>query len=307
MTEIFALAVSEIFRGEIIFLTICAAILGATFGSFLNVVVWRLPLGMSLNRPASHCPKCGHPLAVKDNIPIFGWIFLHGKCRYCKDPISGRYPLIETICCLAAGAVAILILCLKWTGPKETIIFWNELSEFVTDMRQIPEENFTLIADHFSLLLKKGLVFTALWSGMFLLELTCGLISYDGHKIPKSLGYFCAIFVLITIFISGFLKGFVHADLFPVLKIIGIPILSLFIFAFCTPFVLLKKIPPEERFLLFAILIPFIPILPLIILFFLIGSIQFTWRKENRFINSTGLMICLFLPLILIVFEIFRK
>ena len=71
--------------------------LGACVGSFLNVVVWRLPRGESLVTPPSHCPKCNTPLAWYDNVPVFGWIFLKGKCRYCREPISARYPIIEAI------------------------------------------------------------------------------------------------------------------------------------------------------------------------------------------------------------------
>jgi leader peptidase (prepilin peptidase)/N-methyltransferase len=70
---------------------------GACIGSFLNVVVWRLPRNESLVSPPSHCPKCNTPLAWYDNIPVFGWIFLGGKCRYCKQPISPRYPIVEAI------------------------------------------------------------------------------------------------------------------------------------------------------------------------------------------------------------------
>jgi len=71
--------------------------LGASLGSFLNVVVWRLPRGglASLVSPPSHCPKCDHRLSWRDNIPVFGWIFLRGRCRYCAHPISARYPIIE--------------------------------------------------------------------------------------------------------------------------------------------------------------------------------------------------------------------
>src|ERR1700709_872332 len=70
---------------------------GACIGSFLNVVVWRLPRGESLVTPPSHCPKCNTPLAWYDNVPVFGWIFLRGKCRYCKEPISARYPIVEAV------------------------------------------------------------------------------------------------------------------------------------------------------------------------------------------------------------------
>lgn len=69
--------------------------LGAALGSFLNVVVYRLPRGESIFRPASHCPNCDKPLKPYDNIPILSWLLLGAKCRYCKDPISMRYPFVE--------------------------------------------------------------------------------------------------------------------------------------------------------------------------------------------------------------------
>jgi leader peptidase (prepilin peptidase)/N-methyltransferase len=72
-------------------------ILGSCIGSFLNVVVWRLPRGEFPGRLRSRCPKCETDLAWYDNIPVFGWIALRGKCRYCKQPISPRYPIIEAI------------------------------------------------------------------------------------------------------------------------------------------------------------------------------------------------------------------
>ncbi len=70
---------------------------GACIGSFLNVVVWRMPRGESLSDPPSHCPKCNHKLAWYDNIPVFGWIKLAGRCRYCREPISIRYPIVEAV------------------------------------------------------------------------------------------------------------------------------------------------------------------------------------------------------------------
>ncbi len=82
-------------------------ILGACVGSFLNVAVGRFPWDdddprwfpwlRALSSPPSHCPKCQHPLAWYDNIPVFGWFLLRGKCRYCTQPISFRYPTIEAL------------------------------------------------------------------------------------------------------------------------------------------------------------------------------------------------------------------
>ena len=65
---------------------------GTCVGSFLNVVVWRLPRGESLITPPSHCLKCGNRLPWYDNIPVIGWIKLRGKCRFSGQPISPRYP-----------------------------------------------------------------------------------------------------------------------------------------------------------------------------------------------------------------------
>ena len=71
--------------------------LGAAIGSFLNVVVYRVPAGVSILWPPSRCPKCFHQLGMGENIPILGWLLLRGKCRHCRTPISPRYPLIEAI------------------------------------------------------------------------------------------------------------------------------------------------------------------------------------------------------------------
>jgi leader peptidase (prepilin peptidase)/N-methyltransferase len=71
--------------------------LGAAIGSFLNVVIYRLPTGLSLLHPPSHCPRCQTLLKPYDNVPIFGWLWLRGRCRYCRTPISARYPLIEAL------------------------------------------------------------------------------------------------------------------------------------------------------------------------------------------------------------------
>jgi leader peptidase (prepilin peptidase)/N-methyltransferase len=72
-----------------------AILAGAAIGSFLNVVVARLPAGLSVVRPRSRCPKCGAPIAGYDNVPVLSWLLLRGRCRACRAPISIRYPLVE--------------------------------------------------------------------------------------------------------------------------------------------------------------------------------------------------------------------
>jgi leader peptidase (prepilin peptidase) / N-methyltransferase len=78
---------------------------GACIGSFLNVVIYRLPAGLSLIHPPSRCPQCMHPLGVTENVPVFGWLWLRGRCRWCKTKISSRYPLVEAVTGLAFMAV----------------------------------------------------------------------------------------------------------------------------------------------------------------------------------------------------------
>ncbi len=86
------------------------ALFGACLGSFLNVLIWRLPRAESLIRPGSHCPHCGTPVRKRDNVPLFGWLLLRGRCRDCAAPISARYPLVEGL-----GGVALVVAVL--TAP----------------------------------------------------------------------------------------------------------------------------------------------------------------------------------------------
>jgi leader peptidase (prepilin peptidase)/N-methyltransferase len=91
---------------------ISSFVLGAVVGSFLNVIIHRLPEEKSIVFPASHCPKCRHAIRVYDNIPLISYLFLKGRCRDCGGSISGRYPLVE-------GLTAILSLLIYWKfGPS---------------------------------------------------------------------------------------------------------------------------------------------------------------------------------------------
>lgn len=74
---------------------IVAFVLGAAIGSFLNVVVYRVPAGLSLLWPPSRCPQCLHSLKKRENVPVLGWLWLKGRCAHCRSPISIRYPLVE--------------------------------------------------------------------------------------------------------------------------------------------------------------------------------------------------------------------
>jgi leader peptidase (prepilin peptidase)/N-methyltransferase len=94
-----------------------AGLFGAVFGSFLNVVVYRLPRGESVVKPRSRCPSCGIQIKPYDNVPILSWVWLRGRCRACDAPISARYPFVEALtgllcvaAALAAGTAAELAL-----------------------------------------------------------------------------------------------------------------------------------------------------------------------------------------------------
>ena len=82
---------------------------GLIVGSFLNVVIWRVPRAESIVRPPSHCPGCNTQIAVKDNVPLLSWAMLRGKCRHCDERISPRYPLIELLTGVLWAAVGAVV------------------------------------------------------------------------------------------------------------------------------------------------------------------------------------------------------
>lgn len=84
-----------------------ATVLGAVAGSFLNVVVHRLPRGESLVTPRSRCPRCETPVHPRDNVPVLSWLLLRGRCRHCSESVSVRYPLIEILTAALFVAVAV--------------------------------------------------------------------------------------------------------------------------------------------------------------------------------------------------------
>jgi leader peptidase (prepilin peptidase)/N-methyltransferase len=133
---------------------------GAAVGSFLNVVIYRLPAGLSIAYPPSHCPACKHAIRWYDNIPIAGWLILRGRCRDCGAKFSSRYAWVE----LASG---LLLLGLTATGP---------LSQFRSFTAMLDDANaiaaWAAVA-HLAVLL------ATLW--------TAAMIVRDGHRPPWNL------------------------------------------------------------------------------------------------------------------------
>jgi leader peptidase (prepilin peptidase)/N-methyltransferase len=102
------------------FIVVFAFAFGAAWGSFANVVVYRWPLELSVAHPPSHCPFCKHPIRAYDNVPVFAWLWLRGKCRDCGAKISPRYPLIE----LAFGLLAVAVAWRAFRGDGAQMAAW---------------------------------------------------------------------------------------------------------------------------------------------------------------------------------------
>ncbi len=138
---------------------------GSSIGSFLNVVAWRMPLGIGVNG-RSHCPRCNTQLSMRDNFPVFGWIALGGRCRTCKLPISPRYPIVEAC-----------------VGLSLTVLSIAELYRFALPHQGVP---------HGGPLWAPRLESSVLWTLLYhAIAVACswsfGLIRLDGKRLPVRL------------------------------------------------------------------------------------------------------------------------
>lgn len=125
---------------------VLAGVVGLVVGSFLNVVVYRLPRRLSVVRPGSFCPRCGTPLRALDNVPLVSWLALRRRCRTCREPISARYPVVEALtgatfavvagvagphwavpglCALAATLLAAAVVELDGLAPPRSLTLWG--------------------------------------------------------------------------------------------------------------------------------------------------------------------------------------
>ncbi len=94
---------------------------GLIYGSFINALVWRTHTGEKIGRERSHCPKCNKTLAVKDLFPVVSWLMLRGKCRYCGEPISKQYPIVEIITAIS------FMLSVAFLDKPEAVFGWAAL------------------------------------------------------------------------------------------------------------------------------------------------------------------------------------
>lgn len=175
------------------------AILGAAFGSFFNVVIWRVPEEMSLISPPSHCPKCGARVRPFDNVPILAWLWLRGRCRDCKAPISVRYPFVEFLCCAVAALFGASILAGGWVGFASQTLNWAEFAEYsraweaaVAAFEADPTQTTTLTFDGYWAAAQKAIALSFVWAFAAYAALILGFVEWDKGSAPKSLVLFAA-------------------------------------------------------------------------------------------------------------------
>jgi len=164
-------------------LYLLAFLLGAVIGSFLNVCIWRLPLGESVVYPPSHCPACGTHIRARDNIPMLGYLLLRGRCHSCGGRISLRYPAVELLTGLAA------MLLLFHFGPSPTLAVYGMFVGALIVITFIDIDH-QIIPDVISLPgIVVGVIFSALGYGVPLLDSVVGALLGGGLLYLVAVGY----------------------------------------------------------------------------------------------------------------------
>jgi leader peptidase (prepilin peptidase)/N-methyltransferase len=155
---------------------VLVGILGVIIGSFLNVVVHRVPMGGSVVSPPSACPGCGSGIRAYDNVPVVSWLVLRGRCRTCREPISVRYPLVEV-----AGGAAFVGVAWWWTARSG-----------------LPESTSALVADGLGLV---AFLYLAA------ISIALGLIDIDVHRLPDRIVLPAYVVVAVLLGVSSFVDG----------------------------------------------------------------------------------------------------
>ncbi|GLQ96676.1 prepilin peptidase [Dyella mobilis] len=225
---------------------VLAGVLGLIVGSFLNVVILRLParleaawrqeaqsvLGLEAEaeplppgvvREPSHCPHCKHPLSARDNIPLFGWMLLRGRCRYCQAPISIQYPLVELLTALFS-AIIVWKFGVTWAALAGLFLTWALVALSGIDFRtQLLPDQITLPLLWLGLLLSLLHLFVApqpailgaaigylsLWSVYWLFKLLTGKegMGFGDFKLLAALGAWMGPGALLPIILLSSLVG----------------------------------------------------------------------------------------------------
>lgn len=197
-----------------------AAFLGLLIGSFLNVIVHRIPAGLEVVRTPSACPRCGHRIRAGDNLPVISWLVLRGRCRDCGEPISVRYPLVEAGTALLFGLTA-WVVGPRWVLPAYLWFAGVTLALSLIDLdhRRIPNRVLYPGAAVGTVLLAAGAVADgetgSLWralaggAGYFTFLLLIALVARGGFgfgdvKLGFLLGEFAAYRGWGALFVGGF-------------------------------------------------------------------------------------------------------
>lgn len=167
--------------------------LGASIGSFLNVVIYRIPANLSILWPPSRCPHCLHKLGKRENIPVFGWILLKGRCRHCRSKISLRYPLVEAI----TGIIFMFVFS-QYDISIETLGYWGFLS-WLLALSLIDLDTMTLPNP----LTQSGLVAGLLFQGILGFEETSQLSGISSQLMTGIIGAVVGIWLFDIISFSG--------------------------------------------------------------------------------------------------------
>ncbi|MCX7513748.1 prepilin peptidase [Frateuria hangzhouensis] len=234
-----------------------AGVLGLLVGSFLNVVILRLPARLAAQwrreaqeelaleaadeplppgivRESSHCPHCKHPLSAGDNIPLFGWLLLRGRCRYCREPISIQYPLVE----LLSGVLSVLVVWKfgpGWVALAGLVFTWMLIALAGIDFRtQLLPDQLTFPLLWLGLLLSllpmfvlpatailgAALGYLSLWSVYWLFKLLTGKegMGYGDFKLLAALGAWMGPGALLPVVLLSSLVGAILGGLLIVLR-----------------------------------------------------------------------------------------
>ena len=223
-----------------------ATVLGLLVGSFLNVVILRLPARMAAQwqreareelelaavdeplppgivREPSHCPQCKHRLAARDNIPLFGWLWLRGRCRYCHCPISIQYPLVELLCGVLSAAI-VWKFGPSWSALAGLVFTWLLIALAGIDLRTqlLPDPlNYPLLwlglllslLPMFVLpaaaILGAAIGYLSLWSVYWLFKLATGKegMGYGDFKLLAALGAWMGPAALLPVILISSLIG----------------------------------------------------------------------------------------------------
>jgi leader peptidase (prepilin peptidase)/N-methyltransferase len=247
-----------VFFGNAGALAALAAVLGLIVGSFLNVVILRLPPRLlhgwraqsrellelpedtatpappGIVREPSHCPRCKHPLGPLENIPLFSWLALRGRCRHCHARISIQYPLVELLTALTSAAVA-WHFGLGWQAGAGLLLTWTLIALSGIDLRtQLLPDQMTLPLLWLGLLLSllplfvradasilgAAIGYLSLWSVYWLFKLATGKegMGYGDFKLLAALGAWMGPFALLPIVLLSSLIGAIVGGSFVALR-----------------------------------------------------------------------------------------